>query len=166
MVGNIQPNQEENDMKLKQIMVAVAAVAMTVVMTGCGGSPKGVAEKFADAIIQRETDTAVKYYDTVKMSISEIKKLKEAFENRGKEINDNKLTARAIFEKITVLPEDSGYVLINGAKYTGEDATVTVQFVKGNDKKAEGLKIRLTKIDGSWKVNDVSGEKGLDTSDK
>ena len=137
---------------MKQMMMAVAGLAMAVVMTGCGGSPKSVAEKFVNAVIQRETDKAVKYVDTTKMTAKDIKNLKEALDNAGKDINDNKLGAEAFYEWIGVPPEDSGYELINGAKYTGEKATVRVQFKKDKDKKSEGRKLNLVKVNGSWKV--------------
>ena len=137
---------------MKKMMMAVAGLAMAIVMTGCGGSPKGVAEKFMNAVIQRETDKALKYVDTTTMTVKEIKNLKEALDNLGKDINDNKLEAEAFYEKVDVPGEDSGYTLINGAKYTGENARVSVQFKKEKDKKSEGRKLRLVKVDSSWKV--------------
>lgn len=152
---------------MKNVMMAVAGLAMAVVLTGCGGSPKGVAEKFVDAVIQRDTDKAVKCYDTNDKSVSDVKALKEKLEKYGKDvINDDKLEACAIREVINVPAENSGYTLINGKKLTGEDATVTVQFVKGKDKKSEGMRIMLLKIDGSWKVTKYSPLDHLDTADK
>ena len=142
---------------MKKVMMSVAGLAMAVVLTGCGGSPKGVAEKFMDAVIQRETDKALKYVDTTTMSTKEIKNLKEALDNAGKDINDNKLESEAFYERIRVPAEDSGYTLINGAKYTGESATVKIQFKKEKDKKSEGRGLGLVKVDGSWKVT-VSAE--------
>ena len=137
---------------MKKMMMAVAGLAMAVVVTGCGGSPKSAAEKFMDAVIQRETDKALKYVDTTTMTAKEIKNLKEALDNAGKDINDNKLESEAFYEWISVPREDSGYTLINGAKYTGEKATVRVQFKKEKDKKPEGRRLELLKVDGSWKV--------------
>lgn len=137
---------------MKKMMMAVAGLAMAVVMTGCGGSPKSVAEKFMNAVIQRETDKALKYVDTTKMTAKDIKNLKEALDAAGKDINDNKFEAEAFYERINVPREDSGYTLINGAKYTGEDAKVSVQFKKEKDKKSEGRRLNLEKVDGSWKV--------------
>ena len=153
---------------MKQMMVAAASVAMAIALTGCGGSPKGVAEKFVDAIIQRETDKAVRYMNVNNATPKEIKDLKEELDNKGKDINDNKLEAVAFNEVIEVPPEDSGYRLINGAKVTGERAEVMVQFMKGKDKKPEGMRVALIKVDGSWVVehNGYRDLSGLDTSDR
>ena len=151
---------------MKKMMMAVAGLAMAVVMTGCGGSPKGVAEEFVNAIIQRETDKAVKCIDTTEATPKQIKKGKEGLDELGKTINDNKLEAAAFYEKITVPAEDKGYTLINGAKYTGEKATVKVQYKKGKDLKSEGMEVELVKVDGSWKVKDFSPLSNLDTDEK
>jgi hypothetical protein len=73
-------------------------------------------------------------------------------------------------EEIHVPREDSGYMLLNGKKYTGERASVKVQFVKGKDKKSKGMDIPLVKVDGSWKVEFkervLRVVDGFDTSDK
>ena len=151
---------------MKKMMMAVAGLAMAVVLSGCGGSPKSVAEDFVNAVIQRETDKAMQCYKVIAMTSKDIKNEKEFLENIGKEINDTKLEAEAIYEEITVPPEVAGYQLVNGAKITGEDATVKVQFKKGQDKKTEGMKVKLEKVDGSWKVVSYSKLSGLDTSDK
>ncbi len=152
---------------MKKIIMAVASVAVAVVLTGCGGSPSTVAEKFADAVIQRETDKAVSCYCTIEMNEKTIKALKEeVIEKAGKEINDNKLESEAIYEKVQVPPEDSGYELINGVKSTGERARVIIQFVKGKDKKSEGMEVKLRKYDGNWLVTNFDMKKGLDTSSK
>ena len=151
---------------MKNMMMAVAGLAMAVVLTGCGGSPKGVAESFVDAIIQRDTDKAVKYMDTTEATPKDIKKGKEALDELGKTINDNKLEAKAFYEKIRVPAEDSGYTLVNGAKYTGETASVKVQFKKGKDWKSEGMEVKLVKVDGSWKVKDFDPLSKLDTEAK
>ena len=122
---------------MKNMMMAVAGLAMAVVLTGCGGSPKGVAEKFVNAVIQRDTDKAVKL--SVVSAIGseiDIKKAKEKIEALGKEINDDKLEGEAIREVISVPSEDSGYKIVNGVKVTRDEAEVLVQFVKGKDKKA------------------------------
>lgn len=151
---------------MKQMMVAAASVAMAIALTGCGGSPKGVAEDFMDAIIQREADKALKYFDTNGLSSQAIKAKKEMFDRNGKEIDDNKLEAEAIREEIVVPPEIGGYKLINGAKITGENAEVLVQFKKGKDWQSKGAEVDLLKIDGSWKVKNFSLKDNLDTSDK
>ena len=146
--------------------MAVAGVAMSVVLTGCGGSPKGVAEDFVDAIIQRETDKAVKYCNMNNATANQIKERNEALDNLGKEINDDKLEAEAINEEIEVPAENSGYRIVNGAKITGESAEVLVQFKKGKDKKPDGIEVKLLKVDGSWTVMDYRTRSGLDTSDR
>ena len=151
---------------MKQMMVAAASVAMAVALAGCGGSPKGVAEDFVDAVIQRETDKALKYYNTNMATSKEIKDLKEELDNVGKEINDNKLEAEAISEVIEVPAENSAYKIVNGAKVTGEEAAVTVQFKKGKDRKPEGMDVSLIKVDGSWVIKAYRGRTNLDTSDR
>ena len=148
---------------MKNMMMAVAGLAMAVVLTGCGGSPKGVAEKFVNAVIQRDTDKAVKL--SVVSAIGseiDIKKAREKIEALGKEINDDKLEGEAIREVISVPSEDSGYKIVNGVKVTRDEAEVLVQFVKGKDKKAEGMEVDLGKVDGSWKVVNFKSKSGLD----
>ena len=152
---------------MRKTMMAVAGLAMAVVLTGCGGSPKGVAEKFADAVIRRDTDKAVKLsIASVVGSESDIKQAKEKIDELGKKINDDKLEAEAIREVISVPSEDSGYKIVNGAKVTRDEADVIVQFTRGKDKKAEGMEIELGKVDGSWKVINFKSKSGLDTSSK
>lgn len=151
---------------MNKMMMAVAGLAMVVAITGCGGSPKSVAEKFVNAVIQRETDKAVSCIDTTEATPKEIKKGKEVLDELGKEINDNKLEAEAFYEKVNVPAEDSGYTLINGAKYTGEKATVKIQYKKGKDLKSEGMEVKLEKVDGSWKVKDFKPLSKLDTESK
>ena len=148
---------------MKNVMMAVAGLAMAVVLTGCGGSPKGVAEKFVTAVVQRDTEKAVKL--SVVSAIGseiDIKKAKEKIEALGKEINDDKLEGEAIREVISVPSEDSGYKIVNGVKVTRDEAEVLVQFVKGKDKKAEGMEVDLGKVDGSWKVVNFKSKSGLD----
>jgi hypothetical protein len=148
---------------MKKMMMAVAGLAMAVVLTGCGGSPKSVATKFADAVIQRDTEKAADLsIVSVVGSESDIKKAKEKIEALGKEINDDKLEAEAIREIISVPSEDSGYKIVNGVKVTRDEAEVVVQFVKGKDKKGEGMEIDLGKVGGSWKVVNFKSKSGLD----
>ena len=148
---------------MNKIMMAVAGLAMAVVLTGCGGSPKSVATKFADAVIQRDTEKAADLsIVSVVGSESDIKKAKEKIEALGKEINDDKLEAEAIREIISVPSEDSGYKIVNGVKVTRDEAEVVVQFVKGKDKKGEGMEIDLGKVGGSWKVVNFKSKSGLD----
>ena len=129
---------------MKKIMMAVAGLAMAVVLTGCGGSPKSVAEDFATAIVQKDPGKAFEFYDTVQITGGErfslrtkddVDALKKALEELGKKINDDKYECKAILEQYTVPPEDiTGYVVVNGSKkYVAETATVTVQYVKGKD---------------------------------
>ncbi len=157
----------------KKLITAAVSVALVVLSAGWRSSPKGVAEDFVNAVIQCEPVKAFKFYDMVmlggasdyKMWTSEdAKKLKGELESLGKEINDTKYEGEAIMEVIRIPPEDSGFMLVNGRKYTGEQAEVTVQFVKGRDRKPSGLKVSLVKVDDTWKVVKHAPINGLDTS--
>lgn len=148
---------------MKNMIMAVVGLAMAVVLTGCGGSPKSVATKFANAVIQRDTEKAADLsIVSVVGSESDIKKAKEKIEALGKEINDDKLEAEAIREIISVPSEDSGYKIVNGVKVTRDEAEVVVQFIKDKDKKGEGMEIDLGKVGGSWKVVNFKSKSGLD----
>lgn len=150
---------------MKKMMMAVAGLAMAVVLTGCGGSPKGVAEDFAEAVAKRESDKAweLTYGSAVGVTADAEKAQKEAIDALGKKIDDSKLGAESFNEVIQVPPEDSGYKMVNGAKVTQDRAEVTVQFVKGKDKKSQGMKVELRKVDGKWKVADYDMVDGLET---
>ena len=137
------------------------------------GSPKDVAEDFVKAIVLRKTDKALEVYDTVSgryergyalRTKKQRDDLKKQLEDIGHEIDDEKFECKAILEDIMVPPESYGYHLVNGKKYTGEEAKVLVQFEKGEDKKPEGLEVFLVKVDGSWKVAGHEVKSGLDTS--
>ena len=155
---------------MKKMVMAVAGLAMAVVLTGCGGSPKGVAEDFAEAVAKRETDKAVDLtcQAVVGVDSKTMKDLKKKIDDMGKDdIKDDKLEAEAYSEIIKVPSEDSGYTIVNGAKVTKDSAMVKVQFVKGKDKKACGMNIELQKVDGKWKVDDFKYiPDGLDTESK
>ena len=160
-------------MKKVKMMMAVAGLAMAVVLTGCGGSPKGVAEKFATAIVQKDPGKAIGFYETFRGSErfelrtkAEMDQLKKDLEELGKKINDDKYECETILEQIRIPTEMIGYMLVNGKKITGETATVKVQYVKGKDKKPDGLSVSLMKIDGSWKVTGYSELSNLDTDSK
>ncbi len=47
----------------------------------------------------------------------------------------------------------AGYKLVNGVKYTGERAEVSIQFKDGGSKTQYGALIQLVKVDGSWKID-------------
>ena len=131
---------------MKKMMMAVAGLAMAVVLTGCGGSPKGVAEDFAEAVAKRETDKAVDltYEAAVGVDSKRMKNLKQSIDDMGKDqIKDDKLDAEVYSEVINVPSEDMGYTIINGAKVTRDSATVKVQCVKGKDKKPFGMNVEL-----------------------
>ena len=150
-------------MKMKKTIIAVAGLAMAVVLTGCGGSPKGVAEKFADAVITRDAEKAVKLSLVSRVgSENDIKKFREKIDAQGKDINDDKLEAETLREVITVPSPDSSYKIVNGVKVTRDEAEVVVQFVKGKDKTDKGLEVDLTKVDGSWVVVSFSSKSNLD----
>ncbi len=152
---------------MKKIMLAVASVAITVVLTGCSRSPSSVAEKFANAVIQCDTEDAVSYYFTAAMTPEEIKSLKDdQIGKLGKTINDNKLEASTYRERILVASENSGHKIINGKKVTEDTADVTIQFVKGKDKTPDGMIVDLVKVDGAWRVLKFKSESGLDTTSK
>ena len=155
---------------MKKMMMAVAGLAMAVVMTGCGGSPKRVAEKYLTAIIHKDGDKAFECVDATDALFWDkktVKGFKEAVEKLGKsdDINDDKLEAVAVREEIEVPAEKSEYTILNGKKYSGEKATVMVQLVKGKEKKSKGMKVVLVKVDGSWKVKAretaIENSKGL-----
>ena len=155
---------------MKKMMMAVAGLAMAVVLTGCGGSPKGVAEDFAEAVAKRETDKAVDltYEAAVGVDSKRMKNLKQSIDDMGKDqIKDDKLDAEVYSEVINVPSEDMGDTIINGAKVTRDSATVKVQFVKGKDKKPFGMNVELKKVDGKWKVSEFGYiPDGFDTESK
>lgn len=148
---------------MKHVMITVAGLALAVVLTGCGGSPKGVAEKFADAVITRDAEKAVKLSLVSRVgSENDIKKFREKIDAQGKDINDDKLEAETLREVITVPSKDASYKIVNGVKMTRDEAEVVVQFVKGKDKKENGLEIDLAKVDGNWMVVSFSYKSNLD----
>ena len=148
---------------MKHVMIAVAGLALAVVLTGCGGSPKGVAEKFADAVITRDAEKAVKLSLVSRVgSENDIKKFREKIDAQGKDINDDKLEAETLREVITVPSKDASYKIVNGVKMTRDEAEVVVQFVKGKDKNENGLEIDLAKVDGNWMVVSFSYKSNLD----
>ena len=148
-------------------MLAVASVAITVVLTGCSRSPSRVAEKFANAVIQRDTEAAVNYYFTAAMTPTEIKSLRDdQIEEIGKAIDDSKLEASTYRERIVVASENSGHKIINGKKVSEDTADVTNQYVKGKEKKSNGMHVDLVKVDDAWRVLRFKSESDLDTSDK
>ena len=148
---------------MKHVMITVAGLALAVVLTGCGGSPKGVAEKFADAVITRDAEKAVKLSLVSRVgSENDIKKFREKIDAQGKDINDDKLEAETLREVITVPSKDASYKIVNGVKMTRDEAEVVVQFVKGKDKKGNGLEIDLAKVDGNWMVVSFSYKSNLD----
>ena len=172
---------------MKKMLMLIVSVAMAVALTGCGcskqsaeeqekkakeglDSSKGVAESFVNAIVKKDFDKVLACLDTTDTAVftpKVVKNVKEEFEKLGKEINDDKLEAKAVREEIDVPSESHGYKILNGKKYTGERAMVSVQFVKGKDKLSRGMSIKLVKVDGSWKVemSDYRIEDGFDTSD-
>ena len=151
---------------MKKTMMALAGLAMAFVLAGCGGSPSSVAKKFANAVIQRDTEAALKRSYTSAMTDEEIKSLKEYIEKKGKDIDDYKLEASVYRETIHVAAEKDEYKIVNGEKITNDKSNVIIQFVKGKDKKAEGLEIDLLKVDDAWLVRDFKSASDLDTSDK
>ena len=166
---------------MKKLLILIASVVMLTgwrssnvssknERTGLG-SPKDVAEEFAQAIIQRNLGKALAFFDSVEESRGnfvlrpkkQMDDLKKKLEDLGHEINAEKLECEVILEDIVVPPEFLGYHLVNGKKYTGETARVLLQFVKGEDKKSGGLEIALMKVNDSWKVSGYKEVSGLET---
>ncbi len=161
-------------------MMMLTGVVLAVVLSGCqkvglGSSPSDVAVDFARAIIQKNTSEALDLCDiklygggnfrpTLK-SKSQIKDIKEKFERDGKELDDDRCEGVAIMEFITTPSEMSPTYHVDGQEYTGEWARVTVQYVRGKDKKSKGLTVHLVKVGGSWKVIDYNKESDLDDDD-
>ena len=140
-----------------------------VVPTGSAGSVKDVAEKFANAVIKREVDQAVNLTVEAAVGVDShaMKDLKERLDSIGKGIHDDALEAREYSEEIEVPSQLMGYKIVNGAKITGDAATVVVQFVKETDRKPYGMKIELGRVDGAWKVKGFRYlPDGLDTLNK
>ena len=169
----------------KMMTMCLAALALAIVLPGCrgsgfGSSPSDVAVDFANAIIQKNISEAldlcdIKLYNssshrgidinpTVK-SKSDIKRMKEKFERDGRELDDDKCEGIAIMEVITTPSDLFPIYHIDGKEYTGESAKVTVQYVKGRDKKSKGLTVSLVKVDGAWKVTGYTTESALDDDD-
>ncbi len=160
--------QQRKAKKMKKtiVIIAVAGLAMAFMLPGCGSSPSSVAKKFANAVIQRDTEAALKRYYTSAMTDEEIKSLKEKLEIVGGAINDNTLKASVYRERIVVAGEKDGYQIVNGKKITKDEANVVIQFVKDKVKRVDGMKIDLLKVDGAWLVRDSGPEFNLDISDK
>lgn len=154
--------------------------------------PSIVAEDFVKAIIQRNpsgaldlcdialyditdgenvqtnsTNRFLASFDPTRKSKSEIRKLKDEFERAGEKIDDDKLEGIAIMEVVKTPSEFSPTYHVDGREYTGEEAEVTVQYGRGKDnyKKSNGMKVRLIKVDGLWKVIGYSAVSGLDDAD-
>jgi len=152
---------------MKKMLLAVAGLAVAFAVAGCGSSPESVAEKFAKAVIEKNSGKAVKYHiASLAAKKSAAKALKEELDEVGKQINDEKLDVVAIDEEITIPAKDSGYQINNGHKITGERAEVTVQFKKDSDLKSQGMEIKLIKVDGNWLVTKYESAGNLETSDK
>ena len=161
-------------------MLMVAGVELAVVLSGCqkvglGSSPSDVAVDFARAIVQKDPSAALDLCDiklygggnfrpTLK-SKSQIKDIKEKFERDGKELDDDKCEGIAIMEVIMTPSDLLPTYHVDGQEYTGESARVTVQYVRGKDKKSKGMTVSLIKVDGLWKVIGYTMESDLDDND-
>ena len=152
---------------MKKMLLAVAGLAVAFAVAGCGSSPESVAEKFAKAVIEKNSGKAAKYHAvSLEAKKATMKAIKEELDELGKKINDEKLDVVAIDETIQIPAKDSGYQINNGHKITGERASVTVQFKKDSDLKSQGMELRLEKVDGNWLVTKYELTDNLDTSDK
>ena len=177
-------SRKEGKKELSKTMMAVAGLAMAVAVTGCGGSPKGVAEGFVDALIHRDTERALKYVETDKESPGDLAEWREILDEAGKDINNgnhDNLKAEAFCVVIVRHANGVRYyekteMRVNGdmyyekseerrvkadKEYTHETATVKVKYKEDMGLKPNGLEVYLAKIDGSWKVTDF-GEISLD----
>jgi len=165
--------------KMSKMMMAVAGLAMAVAMSGCGGSPKGVAEDFVNAIIRGDTEKALKYLDPDDDDVtsSDLKEMREElfkglFKNREKAINGG-LEAEAFSEEIVRHGNGVRYreVIerrVNGDRYYEkieerrvkynynndeglpyDKATVKVLFKQGKDILSESVYLRL----GLYKID-------------
>ena len=167
------------------MIMTVVGLILSGVLSGCNNSgieisPSIVAEDFVKAIIQKNPSEAldlcdIKLYGTsfrpgfeIKPTLkskSDIRNLKEEFEMRGKEIDDDKLEGVAVMEVIMTPTEFFPTYHVDGKEYTGESAEVTVQYMRGDDKKTKGMKVRLVKVDGLWKVMGYDMVSNLDDAD-
>ena len=165
--------------------MTVVGLILSGVLSGCNNSgieisPSIVAEDFVKAIIQKNPSEAldlcdIKLYGTsfrpgfeIKPTLkskSDIRNLKEEFEMRGKESDDDKLEGVAVMEVIMTPTEFFPTYHVDGKEYTGESAEVTVQYMRGDDKKTKGMKVRLVKVDGLWKVMGYDMVSNLDDAD-
>ena len=170
---------------MTRMIMTVVGLVLLGVLSGCNNSgieisPSVVAEDFVKAIILQNPSDAldlcdIKLYGTsfrpgfeIKPTLkskSDIRKLKDEFERQGKEINDDKLEAVAVMEVIMTPTEFFPMYHVDGKEYTGESAEVTVQYMRGTDKKTKGMKVRLVKVDGVWKVMGYNTVSDLDDAD-
>ena len=170
---------------MTRMIMTVVGLILSGVLSGCNNSgieisPSIVAEDFVKAIIQKNPSEAldlcdIKLYGTsfrpgfeIKPTLkskSDIRNLKEEFEMRGKEIDDDKLEGVAVMEVIMTPTEFFPTYHVDGKEYTGESAEVTVQYMRGDDKKTKGMKVRLVKVDGLWKVMGYDMVSNLDDAD-
>ena len=157
---------------MKKIVMAVVSVALVVALTGCGksakdkseskgreeketenvGSPKRVAEDFVRALTSdRDARKAERYVDTTQMTSEDIREMKKFLEKVCSERLPPEFNFETICESISV--PNAGHKLVNGVKYTGERAEVSIQFKSGRFKTRFGALIQLVKVDGSWKID-------------
>ena len=162
-------------------MLMVAGVALAIVLSGCqkvgvGSSPSDVAVDFAKAIIQKDPTEALELCDiklygsnsfnpTVKSKKQVKEMIKDQFERDGKNLDDDRCEGVAIMEVIETPSDLFPTYHVDGKEYTGERAKVTVQYVRGKDKKTKGLLVNLMKIDGAWKVTGYDTLSNLDDDD-
>ena len=134
------------------MLMLVACMAMVVALTGCGGSPSDVAEDFVNAIIQKDVGAAVALYvPEFFQQVADRKQVKEDLERLSRRIDDTKLEGHAVLEVVSTPGKDDVITSINGKKGRAV-AVVSVQFVKGLDKKSRGIKVWLADIGGRWNV--------------
>ncbi len=159
---------------MKKIVMAVVGVALAVALTGCKksstdekkddadagiGSPKTVAESFAKAFIQRDTDKAVELMAAFVTASAEANADKDDFKRWVKERLERQMREYSSYGDSEVSTGDEeievsvGYKIKNGVKIGNEKADVVILFGKGEDKEP-GMKVRLGRYNGSWMVED------------
>ena len=128
-------------MKLKTLIVAIAAAFCALFATGCSDSPSDVVENFFEA--SKDVDhaaakecctgvlrTAIAAEEEMMNKLSD--KEQEKLRTKNQEKNGKK------FEKCEVVSED----------IDGENATVKVTDGEGND-----ITFKLKKVEGEWKIS-------------
>ncbi|MCR5414398.1 MAG: hypothetical protein K6F50_06695 [Kiritimatiellae bacterium] len=157
---------------MKKLMVVLACAAAAVGLTGCGSSPEGVAEDFAEALLKGKGKDAVEcyggYFQNEPMTKAQHKKLVDEFDKLAANDEDLKtpdLDLELYYVKYDVITEHKHYLVVNGDEFTGETATVVYQCVKDGTPKKYGIEVNLAQVNGDWIVTGKNVRKDLDTEE-